>query len=56
MFSKFEFKAGKYDGILNNIGNTNMAKFYSLKMALEGKKMSPIELSNLLESLSLIKN
>ena len=39
MFSKFQFKAGKYDNLTSTIKseNTTLIKFYSLKMALEGK-------------------
>lgn len=38
MFSKFQFKAGKYDSMDYSKQNTEIAKFYALKMALEGKR------------------
>ena len=37
LFSKFAFKAGKYDNMTVNDEDLNMVKFYCLKMALEGK-------------------
>lgn len=56
MFSKFEFKSGKYDNINYNKLDTNMVKFYSLKMAIEGKKMSPKDLLVLLNNQTSFKN
>lgn len=39
MFSKFEFKAGNYDKMEIPINeNATFIKYYSLKMALEGKQ------------------
>ena len=38
MFSKFVFKAGRYDNMSVSLGDSNKVKFYALKMALEGKK------------------
>ncbi|CAF0722230.1 unnamed protein product [Brachionus calyciflorus] len=48
LFSKFDFKDGKYDSMTVNESQTNLAKYYSLKMALEGKKFNGTELTNLL--------
>ncbi|CAF0802523.1 unnamed protein product [Brachionus calyciflorus] len=48
MFSKFEFKAGKYDNLTTSVDNPDMAKYYSLRMAIEGKRMSCQELNKLL--------
>ena len=47
MFSKFQFKAGKYDNLNPYNENTNIAKFYSLKMALEGKRLNETSLNGL---------
>jgi len=46
MFSKFAFKVGKYDQM--NTTDSDEVKYYCLKMALDGKRMSGIELNNLL--------
>lgn len=48
MFSKFEFKAGKYDNMTTSVEDLNLVKYYSLKMALDGKKLSGNVLSTLL--------
>jgi hypothetical protein len=48
MFSKFQFKAGKYDNLDPYKEDTNIAKYYSLKMALEGKRLNATKLNNLL--------
>jgi hypothetical protein len=48
LFSKFQFKAGKYDALDANKYDTNIAKYYALKMALEGKRIAPVELFKLL--------
>jgi hypothetical protein len=45
MFSKFKFKAGSYDSMEYDDKNVNIAKFYALKMALEGKRTQPQDLS-----------
>jgi len=47
MFSKFKFKAGNYNDINPDKENTNMAKYYSLKMALEGKSLTENKLAEL---------
>lgn len=47
MFSKFQFKDGKYDQIDYNNFNTSQAKYYALKMALEGKRNTPNQLYGL---------
>ena len=47
MFSKFKFKAGKYDKNNYSNFNTRQAKFYALKMALEGKRNTPNQLYDL---------
>jgi hypothetical protein len=39
MFSKFQFKAGKYNDMNPDKENINISKYYSLKMALEGKRL-----------------
>lgn len=45
MFSKFQFKAGNYDKMeIPNVQNATLIKYYSLKMALEGKKTEPKDL------------
>ena len=49
MFSKFMFKAGKYDNMTVSEANSTLVKYYSLKMALEGKKFLE---SKLLSSLN----
>ena len=42
MFSKFDFKAGKYDSM--NVTDSDEVKDFCLKMALEGKRMSETQL------------
>lgn len=37
MFSKFDFKNGKYDTIGLEIGDVSLAKFYAHRMAIETK-------------------
>lgn len=49
MFSKFQFKAGKYDNMSLDVENPEITKFYSLKMALEGKKISSQDLHKLFQ-------
>lgn len=39
MFSKFQYKAGKYDQIENIPGDLSNGKYYSLKMALDAKRL-----------------
>ncbi len=50
MFSKFDFKAGKYDNMTLPSDNLNQVKVYCLKMALESKRTSGHDLYKLLES------
>jgi hypothetical protein len=45
---KFQFKAGKYDNLDPYKEDANIAKYYSLKMALEGKRFNATKLNNLL--------
>lgn len=47
MFSKFKFKEGKYDDEDYKNYNTSQAKFYALKMAIEGKRNNPNQLYDL---------
>ena len=47
MFSKFVFKDGKYDNMTVSDANATLVKYYSLKMALEGKKVPEKELLTL---------
>jgi hypothetical protein len=42
MFSKFAFKAGKYDSM--NATDSDEIKYFCLKMALDGKRMSETQL------------
>lgn len=50
MFSKFQFKVGNYDKMeIPNKENATLIKYYSLKMALEGKR---IESKDLLKQLN----
>jgi len=44
MFSKFMFKAGRYDNMTVSESNSTLVKYYSLKMALEGKNFSESKL------------
>jgi hypothetical protein len=45
MFSKFQFKEGSYDEMeIPNKENASLVKYYSLKMALEGKNIEPKDL------------
>ena len=38
MFSKFVFKAGRYDNMSVSNENATLVKYYALKMALDGKR------------------
>ena len=50
MFSKFQFKAGRYDNLPIPEGeNATMIKYYALKMALNSKRISYLALNKLLE-------
>lgn len=55
MFSKFQFKAGKYDNIDPYKEDTSIAKFYSLKMALEAKRSNATQLNDLFNDVSIKK-
>ena len=45
MFSKFSFKAGKYDAMSVRDDQVSITKYYALKMALEAKRLTCKELS-----------
>ncbi len=47
MFSKFDFKEGKYDNLLYD-ATSNVAKFYALRIAIEAKKTHPASLVQML--------
>jgi len=47
IFSKFIFKAGNYNNINPNKENTNIIKYYSLKIALESSRLIENELTKL---------
>ena len=49
MFSKFMFKAGKYNSMNVNDDDAQLIKFYCLKMALEGNLNTERQLFSLLE-------
>ena len=44
MFSKFVFKDGKYDNMTVSEEQSKIVKYYDLKMALEGKKLTEAKL------------
>lgn len=46
MFSKFSFKRGEYDSM--NVTESDQINLYCLKMALEGKRFSGVQLSKML--------
>ena len=48
MFSKFQFKAGKYDHLDYGQYDVTKAKYYALKMALEGKRATSSQLHDFL--------
>lgn len=48
-FSKFALKNGKYDNLSIPTINTEQVKYYCLKMALEGKRLSGADLFKQLE-------
>jgi hypothetical protein len=52
MFSKFMFKMKKYDNMTVSDDKINQVKYYSLKMALEGKRKTCKELSLMLNTTS----
>ena len=56
MFSKFQFKAGKYDHMDYKKYDVDEAKYYALKMALEGKRFTPSQLYFLFTKEILRKN
>lgn len=47
IFSKFFFKAGNYNNINPNKENTNIIKYYSLKLALESNRLVENQLAML---------
>ncbi len=49
MFSKFEFKNGKYDGMVIDSSQITKAKYYALKIALEAKTTSNANLVKMLQ-------
>lgn len=49
MFSKFQFKLGKYDNLNPDDHNVTLAKYYALKMALDGKRISENGLARMLK-------
>ena len=52
MFSKFLFPTGFYDNmtVSENDANSNKVRYYALRMALEGKRIKPIDLYKKLEN------
>jgi hypothetical protein len=48
LFSKFAFKMGKYDNKSVSEGDMHMVKYYALKMALDGKRISSRNLNRML--------
>ena len=56
MFSKFSFKSGKYDTMTVDESQSQTVKYYALKMALEGKKLSCSELYNMFLNATSNKN
>jgi hypothetical protein len=49
LFSKFEFKANKYDQMNPDSYDQTNPKYYALKMALDAKRKSDTELKRLFE-------
>ena len=51
MFSKFMFKAGKYDNmtISSNLNDTKLVKYYCLNIALDSKRRNRLELNQMLQ-------
>ena len=56
IFSKFEFKKGDYDKLEIPTSNTDQIDKFCLKMALESKRLSDIDLLKLFEQQNLRKN
>jgi hypothetical protein len=58
LFSKFYFRAGRYDNMTSDINDDNqyLIKYYCLKMALEGKFNSPQQLNQILNQVTENKN
>ena len=56
LFSKFAFKMGKYDDMTVNESDLFKVKYYALKMALDAKKISNLELKNMLDAQTGTKN
>jgi hypothetical protein len=48
LFSKFAFKMGQYNETHLNDSSIHLVKFYALKMALDSKKLSCLQLHELL--------
>ena len=55
MFSKFEFKLGKYDSMNVDDNQARTVKYYCLKLALEAKRTSYEDLKKLLDQQNLNK-
>ena len=50
MFSKFDYKAGKYDNMtMPSTQNSTLRKYYALKLALEAKKTHSKDLQQQLQ-------
>ena len=49
LFSKFSFKAGKYDNMTIDENQVSQIKYYCLKMALEAKRTSNLQLRALFD-------
>ena len=55
MFSKFEFKSGKYDNMTVTDKDMDKISFYCLKMALDGKRIKAAELRKMLDQQTVRK-
>ena len=55
MFSKFMFRANRYDNYSISINNTHLIPFYCLNIALESKRKHPHEIYNIFKELVIKK-
>ena len=52
LFSKFAFKSNKYDNMTVADKDLDKINYYCLKMALDGKRIAPADLNNLLNQVA----
>ena len=56
IFSKFYFRDGRYDNMTLPRGDFNQIKYYCLNIALESKRKSSLEIHQMFQNVSKLKN